>query len=248
MLLHAHHAVKDGYEAVVLSSEDTDVFVLSLACSSVIPAPLFQKKRTPTRTHLIDVKQTAESLGSDVCEALVGMHAYTGCDSVSAFAGKGKASALKTIKTDGTVRRTFCELGQSWEMTDELFQNLESFTCRLYAPRETVSDVNELRYCLFCAKNGDVESHQLPPCKDSLRKHAMRANYQTALWRRCLMNDPECPDPTDSGWMVDCEDGKDVLTIDWMTRDLLPQVSLSSLLVCARRSVLLTSAPACNMG
>ena len=103
MLLHVHHAVKEGYEAVVLSSEDTDVFVLSLACSSMIPEPLFQKKRTPTRTHLIDVKQNAESLGSDVCEALVGMHAYTGCDSVSAFAGKGKASTLETIKTDGTV-------------------------------------------------------------------------------------------------------------------------------------------------
>jgi len=240
MLLHAHHAVKEGYEAVVLSSEDTDVFVLSLACSSIIPAPLFQKKRTPTRTHLIDVKQTAESLGSDVCEASVGMHAYTGCDSVSAFGGKGKGSTLKTIKTGGTVRRAFCELGQSWEVTDELFQKLESFTCRLYAPRETVSDVSELRYRVFCAKNGDVESHQLPPCKDGLRKHAMRANYQTALWRRCLMNNPECPEPTDSGWVVECVDGKDVLTVNWMTVALAPSGVLE-LLACVCKKE-------CNMG
>ena len=43
----------------------------------------------PERSHLIDVKQIAESHGSDVCEALVGIYAYTGCDIVSVFAGKG---------------------------------------------------------------------------------------------------------------------------------------------------------------
>ena len=33
----------------------------------------------------------------------------------------------------------------------------------------------------FCAKKGEVESHQLPPGKDCLTKHAQRANYQARL-------------------------------------------------------------------
>ena len=41
----------------------------------------------------------------------------------------------------------------------------------------------------------DVNSNQLPPCDDSLRKHALRANYQAACGR-CT------------------EDGK--LVVDWM--------------------------------
>ncbi len=43
-----------------------------------------------TRTRTI-----ADSVGIDVCRSLIGMHACTGCDTVSAFAGKGKARALK---------------------------------------------------------------------------------------------------------------------------------------------------------
>ena len=47
--------------------------------------------------------------------------------------------------------------------------------CRTNA---VTSEVNELRYRFFCWKKGDVDSNQLPPCDDSNRKHALRANYQ----------------------------------------------------------------------
>ena len=35
-----------------------------------------------------------QSLGEDVYRALLGMHALTGCDSTSAFVGKGKRQAF----------------------------------------------------------------------------------------------------------------------------------------------------------
>ena len=119
-----------------------------------------------TRTYLTDVKQSAECLGFDVCEALIGMHEFPGCDTISAFAGKGKASALKAIMTDEVARSAFCELGQSWQVTDALFEKLECFTCRLYASQKTVSEVNELRYHLFCAKNGDCLLYTSPSPRD----------------------------------------------------------------------------------
>ena len=43
LLLHAAHAANEGCEAVVISSEDTDVFVLLLAFYENINACLFQK-------------------------------------------------------------------------------------------------------------------------------------------------------------------------------------------------------------
>ena len=41
--IHAVHAIKDGYQAVVICSEDTDVFIMLLVFHDAIGVPLFQK-------------------------------------------------------------------------------------------------------------------------------------------------------------------------------------------------------------
>jgi len=78
---------------------------------------------------------------------------------------------------------TFMELGRDWDVSMELMSKLENFTCLLYAPKTSSMNINELRYHLFCAKKGDVESHLLPPCRDCL---ILRLNYQAPIWQRCL--------------------------------------------------------------
>ena len=180
LLLHASHAAKEGYEAVVVNSEDTDVFILLLGFSNSINTKLYMRIGTRTRTRLIDIAKVVQSTGREVCEALIGLHAFTGCDTVSSFAGKGKISALKILKSNyGTYSRGFRELGQTWAVTNDLFMVLERFTCSMYmSVGNNTGRVNDARYELFCAKNGEVESHQLPPCQDCLRKHVLRANYQ----------------------------------------------------------------------
>ena len=82
LLFHATH--------VVISSEDTDVLIMSLAFHDKIGASLFQECGTKARRKVVDIKKVAATVGIDVCRALVGVHAYTGCDTVGAFAGKGK--------------------------------------------------------------------------------------------------------------------------------------------------------------
>ena len=94
LLLHAAHAAQNGYDSVVISSEDTDVFALLLAFSSSIDASLFQKCGTRTRTRLVNISKVVAAIGEDVCRPLVGLHSFTGCDTVGAFAGKGKLGAL----------------------------------------------------------------------------------------------------------------------------------------------------------
>ena len=65
--------VQGGYDAVVVSSEDTDVFVLLLAFSSSIDDSLFPKCGS---TRLIDIKGVT-TIGEDVCQALVGLYSFT---------------------------------------------------------------------------------------------------------------------------------------------------------------------------
>ena len=85
MLLHAAHAVKYGYSSIIITSEDTYVYVLCLAFSDTIGVPLFQKCRTQTHTRLIDIRHICSALGSQLSKALIGLYAFTGCHSVSAF-------------------------------------------------------------------------------------------------------------------------------------------------------------------
>ena len=50
------------------------------------------------------------------------------------------------------------QLGKEWSVPGDLFNVLQEFTCTLYAARCPNATVNELRYQLFRAKKGEVES------------------------------------------------------------------------------------------
>ena len=135
---------------------------------------------------------------------------------MSVFAGKGKTNALKLLISNKETQDMLLELGQEWDLSQELMNKLQAFTCLLYAPKVFTTKVNELRYQLFCVKKGEIESHQLPLCEDCLTKHAQGANYQAGIWRRCLENDPQVPSPVGRGWKMEREGNAEQLVIQWM--------------------------------
>ena len=146
VLLHAAHAAASSYKAVVVASEDTDVFVLCLAFESLILCKMFVKSSKQTRTVYIDISKVVLALGSQVCLALPGLHAFTGCDSVSAFFGKGKVAALKIVRRNKSFQNLFQEIGMRWELSEDLLVKLQEFTRMMYTSSPGTSYVNELRY------------------------------------------------------------------------------------------------------
>ena len=114
------------------------MFILSLAFSNEIGASLFLKSGSRKRTKVVDITKVAASLGSKVCKGVLGMHAFTGCDTVSAFAGRGKAQALKLLKKNTRSQEALTELGQEWDLPPELMDKLEEFTCLLYSTNTTL--------------------------------------------------------------------------------------------------------------
>ena len=226
ILLHAKHASPD-VSSVVIVAEDTDVFILSLAFHDTISCNIFIKCGTKTRTRYIDVSKVAISVGKDVCHSLPGMHAFTGCDTVSAFSGRGKVGALKLLKGHSKYQQAFTQLGENWTVSSEVKDCLEEFVCRLYVPKSDIISVNEMRYQLFRTKDGNVESGQLPPCQDCLEMHTIRANYQSAIWHRSLDVESNTPSPLDcTGWIVNDEAQ---LQVNWMTGSPAPDVVLEFL-------------------
>lgn len=69
------------------------------------------------KIRLIDVNTLAAVFGKDVCSALIGLHAWTGCDTVSSFAGHGKIKAFGLVQKVDKFKVAFGDLGREWRVT-----------------------------------------------------------------------------------------------------------------------------------
>ncbi|KAG1659461.1 Choline transporter-like protein 1 [Nymphon striatum] len=70
MLLHAAHASRSDYEAIVVVSDDTDVLVLCLAFKPSIPTNMYVKCGTKTRVKYADITKVFNALGYELSQAL----------------------------------------------------------------------------------------------------------------------------------------------------------------------------------
>ena len=80
---------QENTRRIVAGSNDTDVFLLLLAFNDVIQKQLILDTGTGNKRRQIDISKLFSSFSKQLKDALLGLHAFTGCDSTSAFAGKG---------------------------------------------------------------------------------------------------------------------------------------------------------------
>ena len=110
-----------------------------------------------------------------------------------AFQGRGKVHGSRPRDLG---------LEREWQLSNEPYRDFQRFTCTMYCKNAVTNEVKKLRYRLFCLNKGDVDSNQLPPCDDSLRKHALRANYQAEIWKRSLQRCPDAGALKMAGWRL----------------------------------------------
>ena len=115
MILHAKHI----QGPVLIHADDTDVLVLLLSHSNVLD-DVYVKVGRGSKSGIIQIKRIVENLTKDLAtgirvqdflKSLIGLHAISGCDAVSAFAGKGKVKALKLLMKNRTYVDAFMDLG-----------------------------------------------------------------------------------------------------------------------------------------
>ena len=109
MFLHAQCALNQLHGSIVINNPDTDVFVISLMVSEKIDANINFKTGNKNKARIISINKVKEALKDkydavvsvgleSFTKALVSVHAFTGCDTVSAFAGLGKSKAFKIME------------------------------------------------------------------------------------------------------------------------------------------------------
>ena len=217
---------------VVLSSPDTDVFIIALSKLHDIEANMYMLTGTGDKKRLIDLNSVADNaftrLDQVDCskdmyfEALLGFHCFTGCDSTSSFSGRGKNKPLQILNKSEEYINTFASLGCALEVTENTVEILQSFVCHMYGKKDALAlgiSLNDLRYHIYCQKAGKVSCETLPPCTNVLEQHIKRVNFQTRIWRTSLQATVEPESPTENGWSID----NDGLSITWMTCNPAPE-------------------------
>ena len=135
LLLHAAHAAANGYTSVVIRSPDTDVAILACTLSSGIATRIRFQTGSKTRLRYIDIQTIRSHQGKTVCNALLGLHALTGCDSTSAFKRRGKKAGLQILQSESKFCVALARLGRLFSVPDDLFQLCETFVRQLYGSK-----------------------------------------------------------------------------------------------------------------
>jgi hypothetical protein len=107
IILHSIHQSASSPRGIIVRSSVTDVFLLLMHFTFGIPTKLFMDAGVGNHRRMIPVSDLAAVHGQQFCEALLGLHAFSGCDSTSSFVRKGKITVLKTLRQHPHFQATF---------------------------------------------------------------------------------------------------------------------------------------------
>ena len=122
-------ALRDGKKAVRILSDATDVFVILIfwVQKLSIKALVQMEKWDGTVLH---INNMMAALG-DTSLQLLGMHAVTGCDTVSYPFNKGKLTALSKFR-EGNFLELYSVVGEETATLEILLKTGQTFSAALY--------------------------------------------------------------------------------------------------------------------
>ena len=191
-------AAAAGADIVRILSDDTDVFVLLVYwCKKADVSCAVQMERW--NGSVLDINATVTALG-DKCRGLLGMHALSGCDTVSYPNGRGNVSALRVLpQTD--IDELDSVLGEESATQTDLQKAGTSFFLSLYCQKESTS-LNAARHDIYRKRKNPPPLKSLPTTDANLALHVQRAHLQMLLWKAADKSDPPDIQLTDYGWEV----------------------------------------------
>ena len=185
-------AVRNGMNIVRVISNDTDVFVLLIywvwrlhltACVQL----------DRWCGAILNTNESSSVLGAKSPQ-LFSMHALSGCDTVSCPFGRGKATALKVLKS-ADHSDLYTVFGEQSANHQQLLETGRKFICSLYgvAAGESMASA---RYALYTKRTRGkaVCVKKLPPTDANLAYHILRAHYQVMLWKAADQQTPPAVD------------------------------------------------------
>jgi len=210
LLLHAKHAAENGCSNVTVRTVDSDVVVIATYAYRHIAGMkrLWIDFGVGKSRKLIPVHDLCTVIPESVISNLPFFHAFTGCDTVSAFCGIGKLTAWRAWMSFRDVDASFHTMSTAAAaavIDNSTMRDIERYVVLMYDRTSSCTTVNECRRILYTRKNRAIEN--IPPTADALLQHSKRAALQAHIWQVCLSATTPSYDPAEWGWKVG-EDGR----------------------------------------
>eukprot|EP00745_Piridium_sociabile_P026549 TRINITY_DN4240_c0_g1_i3.p1 TRINITY_DN4240_c0_g1~~TRINITY_DN4240_c0_g1_i3.p1 ORF type:complete len:1496 (-),score=398.92 TRINITY_DN4240_c0_g1_i3:837-5324(-) len=209
MFVHARDATLQGSQSLVIKANDTDVLVIAISTMPSLQElgleSMWLAFGQGATARWIPVHEVVLAMGPEKVSGILYFHAFTGCDVVSGFRGKGKKSAWQTWNVCDDVSETFAKLSHCpGEVSDDDLQKLEHFVVLLYDRSSAATGVDEARLDLFARKQRSYDA--IPPTRAALMEHAKRAAYQGGIiWGQATVSNPDTGSPANWGWTQTAE-------------------------------------------
>jgi hypothetical protein len=194
----------------VIIADDTDILVLLLHHHSAAhihpiyfkPEPRGNSKRKP---RIWDIRKAQQILGRTVCEHILFVHAILGCDTTSRLHNKGKAIALKLLKSSSDFVQC-ADVFQRNSSKEQVNDAGEKALVLIYGGNARTDTLNNIRYRMFCCKTATsrtaVKVRTLPPTSASAVFHSQRVYFQVQMWKKYSGDGTFTMDPLAWGWKL----------------------------------------------
>ncbi|CAH2218497.1 jg2186 [Pararge aegeria aegeria] len=204
----------------IIVAEDIDVLVIFSQRAAEDKKIYFLK---PSRGKTAERLYNSTSfIGENVKNLVAFIHAFTGCDTTSAFFKQGKAKIIKLLEKNTSLNEEALIFNKTNATAEEIENAGKKIIAAMYGGTKSCNlQLNELRY--LCFKSSSTKKAfnlaMLPPTELAAKQHTFRAYYQVQQWLGNSL------DPTQWGWSV--RDNKlqptyttDLLVPDNILRDI----------------------------
>lgn len=185
----------DCDEAVIIVGQDIDLLVILHQLNTKNLDVHFYK---PGAGKVKDTFYSSESFKHD--KSLVGfIHCFSGCDTTSAFAGKGKKTTVQSLLKIENLS-TFVDVFYNAEADAKIIaENGRKIIAALYKSKNLNQQLNELRFKLYESSviQSSFKLEKLPPTDGAADQHCFRSYLQLQTWLGNKKN------VTDWGWKTD---------------------------------------------
>ena len=155
----------------------------------------------------------------EICQSLPGFHSITGCDTTSFPFRVRKVRPFKEMVNKSKAKLLF-KLGENEVTANDLSDATKFFQTVMYNGEENES-IGQTRIRMYDGQKVK-SSCPLIPDPSSAEQHIQRADYQTTIWRQCMLENINYKSAIGEGW-YETEEGLRPL---WYTVTQLPLGSL----------------------
>ena len=148
----------------------------------------------------IRIQDIRHSIGSVKSKGLPFFRAFSSCDAVSAFRGKGKRDAWQTWDVYPEASEVFAKLSMyPTVFGDEEKKVLERFVIIMYDKCCSATDIDSVRLDIFARKQKSYDA--ILPTSAAMDYHTKCAAYQAGcIWGQAITRQMEILSPSEWGW------------------------------------------------